>query len=185
MVPSPWNPEAARGRGVRGLCGGTSLRHDDLINNYRFSVSQFEPKSRRWGGGGVAAFSVCASWSSRLFRSESVSGSPEGARHGTATGPARAERNAWWEEKKRGRREGGVEERRCVWGVGRGGVDLDRIRSPVSAVATTGGLFAREHIGAGLLRSVPEPRLDQRQQRQVEPPERRMLPPGCCLTSSE
>lgn len=50
-----------------------------------------------------------ASWSSSLFRSESVIESPEAARHGTATGPARAERNAWWEEKER--REGGGERR--------------------------------------------------------------------------
>lgn len=89
------------------------------------------------------AFSFCASSSSPLFRSESVSESPEGARHGTATSPARAERNAWWEEKER--QAGGVE--------GEWGGELDRIRSPVSAVATTGGLFAREHIRRRLLSS--------------------------------
>lgn len=102
---APTSPPSATPVLESGVCG--CLRHDALINNYRFSASPFEPgsekreKKRR-------TFSVCASWSFPLFRSESVSESPEGARHGTATGPARAER---WEEKEggrgRGRREGG------------------------------------------------------------------------------
>lgn len=53
-------------------------------------MSQFEPESEKRER--EKTFSVCASWSFPLFRSESVSESPEGARHGTATGPARAER---------------------------------------------------------------------------------------------
>lgn len=46
-----------------------------------------------------------------LFRSESVSESPEGARHGTATGPARAERKrVVGREREASGREGGVAE---------------------------------------------------------------------------
>lgn len=144
-------------------------------------MSQFEPESGVVlvvvvGGG---AFSVCASSSSPLFRSESVSESPEGARHGTATSPARAR------EKRVVGREGEAD------GRGRGGGELDRIRSPMSAVATTGGLFAREHIRCRRLlarrsQSAAELRLDQRQQKEeVEPLAKRMLPSdcSCCLIS--
>lgn len=134
------------------------LRHDDLIN-CTFSVSQFEPESEKT----KRTFSVCASWSFPLFRSESDSESPEGARHGTATDPARVERKR---VVGRDRREGGVE--KGVWGGG----NLDRIRSPVCAVATTSALFAREHIRFRLLSGIPERtgRLDQlhRQQTEVE-----------------
>lgn len=89
--PSPATPVLERG----------CLRHDGLIN-YTFSVPQFEPESEKT----KRTFSVCACWSFPPFRSESDSESPEGARHGTATGPARVERKR---VVGRGRREGGVE----------------------------------------------------------------------------
>lgn len=90
-------------------------------------MSPFEPESEKRERKQLSVFP--------LFRSESVSESPEGARHGTATGPARAERKrVVGSEREASGREGS---RR------RGGGNLDRIRSPVSAVATTGGLFAR------------------------------------------
>lgn len=92
-----WNPEAPTG------ALSVNQSNDGLINNYRFSASQFEPESGKKNKKLLVFERVRAS----LYSAVSQSASPRRVR-GTARpqAPPAQRQNAWWEEKEVGGREG-------------------------------------------------------------------------------